>query len=64
MTSAADGKKGFERRAGSFDLIILDVMLPKKNGYDIARDLRQKGISDADPDADRERRDDRQGSWA
>ena len=30
--------------ARTFDLIILDVMLPKKNGYDVCRDLRQKGI--------------------
>lgn len=45
VTSANDGKKGFEAAlAGSFDLIILDVMLPKKNGYDVCRDLRQKGI--------------------
>ena len=45
VTSANDGKKGFDTAvSGKFDLIILDVMLPKKNGYDIARDLRQKGI--------------------
>lgn len=46
VVSAADGKAGFELASGEhFDLIILDVMLPKKNGYDIARDLRQKGVS-------------------
>jgi two-component system alkaline phosphatase synthesis response regulator PhoP len=46
VTSANDGKKGFDAGvSGNFDLIILDVMLPKKNGYDIARDLRQKGIN-------------------
>ena len=45
VTSADDGKKGYDAAAtGDFDLIILDVMLPKKNGYDIARDLRKKGI--------------------
>ncbi|HQX55192.1 MAG TPA: response regulator transcription factor [Pyrinomonadaceae bacterium] len=45
VTSAADGKAGFETAiAGKFDLMILDVMLPKKNGYDVARDLRQKGV--------------------
>lgn len=45
VVSANDGKKGFDAAIkGSFDLIILDVMLPKKNGYDVARDLRQKGI--------------------
>ncbi len=46
VTSANDGKKGFDAAlADKFDLIILDVMLPKKNGYDICRDLRQKGVS-------------------
>src|SRR5215213_454586 len=42
---AVDGKIGFEKALASpHDLIILDVMLPKKNGYDVCRDLRQKGI--------------------
>ena len=42
---AVDGKTGFEKASsGNYDLIILDVMLPKKNGYDVCRDLRQKGI--------------------
>jgi len=46
VTSANDGRKGFELAAANdYDLLILDVMLPKKNGYDICRDLRQKGIS-------------------
>src|SRR5215831_12930011 len=46
VVSAADGKTGFETAASEkFDLIILDVMLPQKNGYDVARDLRQKGIA-------------------
>jgi two-component system alkaline phosphatase synthesis response regulator PhoP len=46
VTSANDGRKGFEAAvSGHFDLIILDVMLPKKNGYDVCRDLRQKGIN-------------------
>lgn len=45
VESATDGKSGYEAAlGGSFDLMILDVMLPKKNGYDVARDLRQKGI--------------------
>ncbi|MGI8467592.1 MAG: response regulator [Pyrinomonadaceae bacterium] len=29
----------------NFDLIILDVMLPKKNGFDMCRDLRRKNIT-------------------
>lgn len=27
-----------------FDLIVLDVMLPRKNGFDVCRDLRRGGI--------------------
>jgi len=43
---AADGEAGLSLAlTESFDLIILDVMLPKKNGLDVCRDLRQKGIS-------------------
>ena len=30
--------------AGGFDLVVLDVMLPGKNGFDICRDLRREGI--------------------
>jgi len=45
VKSADDGLKGFEAAClERFDLIILDVMLPKKNGYDVCRDLRQQGI--------------------
>ncbi|HYJ91317.1 MAG TPA: response regulator transcription factor [Pyrinomonadaceae bacterium] len=46
VVSATDGKTGFEKaQETGLDLIILDVMLPKKNGYDVARDLRQRGIT-------------------
>ena len=45
VTAVRDGKAGYDTAmAEAFDLIILDVMLPKKNGYDVCRDLRQKGI--------------------
>lgn len=45
VKSAIDGKKGLELASTeSFDIIILDVMLPKKNGYDVCRDLRQKNV--------------------
>lgn len=40
----ADGETGFEKALeGGFDLIVLDVMLPRKTGLDVCRDLRQKG---------------------
>ena len=46
VVTATDGKAGFELASSEqFDLILLDVMLPKKNGYDVCRDLRQKGIT-------------------
>lgn len=45
VTSARDGEAGLSTALNnSFDLIILDVMLPKKNGFDVCRDLRGKGI--------------------
>jgi len=45
VKSASDGEKGFSfALEENFDLIILDVMLPKKNGLDVCRDLRQKEI--------------------
>jgi DNA-binding response OmpR family regulator len=31
-------------RRNLFDLIVLDVMLPEKNGFDICRDLRREGV--------------------
>ncbi len=46
VTSATDGEQGLSFALNeSFDLIILDVMLPKKNGLDVCRDLRQKNIA-------------------
>jgi two-component system, OmpR family, alkaline phosphatase synthesis response regulator PhoP len=40
-----DGESGFHQAfKGSYDLILLDLMLPKKNGYDVCRDLRQMGL--------------------
>lgn len=41
----ADGLSGLEAiETDIYDIIILDVMLPKMNGFDIARKTRQKGI--------------------
>jgi two-component system alkaline phosphatase synthesis response regulator PhoP len=40
---AEDGEKGYKMASsGDYDLIILDVMLPKKSGLDVCRDLRAK----------------------
>jgi DNA-binding response OmpR family regulator len=42
---AADGELASRRAAESaFDLILLDVMLPKKDGFAVCRDLRRAGL--------------------
>jgi DNA-binding response OmpR family regulator len=41
---AFDGNDGLWLASeGSYDLIVLDIMLPGRNGYEICRDLRQQG---------------------
>ena len=48
VEAASDGEAALEKAAsGSFELVLLDVMLPKKNGYDVCRELRQRGIDSA-----------------
>ncbi len=39
--------------AGAIDLILLDVMLPGKDGFAVCRELRRSGNADADHPADR-----------
>ena len=42
---AADGDQAFEKATHlPFDLIILDVMLPKRDGFAVCRDIRQAGL--------------------
>jgi two-component system alkaline phosphatase synthesis response regulator PhoP len=42
---AADGETASRRaRSEPWDLILLDVMLPRKDGFDVCRDLRQAGV--------------------
>ena len=42
---ARDGEAAVRRgREGGFDLILLDVMLPKKDGFDVCRELRKAGV--------------------
>lgn len=42
VTSVHDGVKALERlNAGGFDAVILDVMLPGMNGFDVLREFRQ-----------------------
>ncbi|BDD11358.1 DNA-binding response regulator [Fulvitalea axinellae] len=42
-TLRTDGESGLEAfRSDTFDLCILDVMLPKKDGFSLAKDIREK----------------------
>src|SRR5215471_16705727 len=43
---AEDGEKAVSRALESpFDLIVLDVMLPRKDGFSVVRDLRRSGLN-------------------
>lgn len=44
-THAADGVRGLELgRQGEWDLILLDIMLPKMDGFDVCSELRKAGV--------------------
>ncbi|HRW74531.1 MAG TPA: response regulator, partial [Saprospiraceae bacterium] len=43
VTLATDGLSGLEKyRKGKFELCIFDVMMPKKDGFTLAREIREK----------------------
>jgi DNA-binding response OmpR family regulator len=44
VTTAADGAQALRIfQQEKFDLVVLDVMMPKSSGYDVCRELRAKG---------------------
>jgi len=46
VDSAREGGEALKKAAeGPYDLILLDVMLPGKNGFDVCRELRSRGSS-------------------
>jgi two-component system alkaline phosphatase synthesis response regulator PhoP len=48
VESVSDGDAGLAKATREkFALIILDVMLPKKNGFEVCRQLRQAGVDTA-----------------
>jgi DNA-binding response OmpR family regulator len=45
VTIVADGVKALAlAREAAFDVIVLDVMLPGKDGFDVCRELRRRGV--------------------
>jgi DNA-binding response OmpR family regulator len=46
VSLARDGRQGLESAIdGSFDLIILDVLLPRMNGFEVCKRLRDAGVA-------------------
>ena len=46
VETAADGEAGLANAtSGGYDLIVLDVMLPRMNGFDVCRAVRQRGVT-------------------
>ena len=44
VETSTDGESGLERASREvFDLVLLDVMLPRMNGFDVLRELRKRG---------------------
>ena len=42
---ATDGDAAFDKASrGAFDLVLLDVALPRRSGFDVCRDLRARGM--------------------
>jgi len=45
VETAIDGATGLERAArDAYDVIVLDVMLPRMNGFDLCREVRRRGV--------------------
>ena len=45
VESAVDGESGLERATrDAFDLLLLDLMLPRMGGFDVCKELRKRGI--------------------
>ena len=57
VDTAATGEDAlYQADINEYDLIILDVMIPEPDGFEVCRRLRKSGRTNAHPDADRPRR--------
>ena len=46
VDTAGDGVTGYKKALNDpFDLILLDIALPQRNGFEVCRDLRQAGLA-------------------
>ena len=44
IVTERDGAAGEERASDKFDLVLLDIQLPKMNGLEVCRSLRARGL--------------------
>jgi two-component system OmpR family response regulator/two-component system copper resistance phosphate regulon response regulator CusR len=44
VVTERDGISGEQRASDQFDLVLLDIQLPKRNGLDVCRNLRARGL--------------------
>ena len=55
VTTARDGERGLSMaRDDEYDLVILDIMLPKKDGFEVCSELRGSGVDARRSDRSRE----------
>jgi len=41
VESASDGEEGIEKaKSGDYDAILLDIIIPKKNGYEVVKEMK------------------------
>jgi len=46
VETAIDGDSGLHKAvSGKYDLVLLDIMIPKVNGYEICRAIRESGVA-------------------
>lgn len=46
VDEAVDGEEGLEKvLKGTYDLVLLDVMMPKKSGFEVCKEARKQGVN-------------------